>query len=48
MDANEARHLAERIDTLLAEASHMGVTLDYVMKLVQQRYAVIHSIQNEE
>ncbi len=40
--------LTERIDTLLAEASHMGVTLDDVMKLVQQRYAVIHSNQNEE
>src|SRR5476649_2382721 len=35
--------LAERIDTLLAEASHMGVTLDDVMKLVQLRYDVIHS-----
>lgn len=40
--------LTERIDTLLAEASHMGVTLDDVMKLVQQRYAVIQSTRNEE
>lgn len=40
--------LTERIDTLLAEASHMGVTLDDVMKLVQQRYSVIHSLQNQE
>lgn len=39
--------LTERIDTLLAEASHMGVTLDDVMKLVQQRYAVIHSTSEE-
>lgn len=40
--------LTERIDTLLAEASHMGVTLDDVQKLVQQRYAAIHSTNSEE
>ena len=40
--------LTERIDALLAEASHMGVTLDDVMKLVQQRYAAIQSTRNEE
>ena len=40
--------LSERIDTLLAEASHMGVTLDDVMKLVQQRYAVIQSTRHQE
>ena len=40
--------LTERIDTLLAEASHMGVTLEDVMKLVQQRYAAIQSTRNEE
>jgi GntR family transcriptional regulator len=40
--------LTERIDTLLAEASHMGVELEDVMKLVQQRYAAIHSNRNQE
>ncbi len=40
--------LTERIDTLLAEASHMGVTLDDVIKLVQQRYAAIQSTRTEE
>lgn len=40
--------LAERIDTLLAEASHMGVSVDDVMKLVQQRYEVIQSTRIEE
>lgn len=40
--------LTERIDTLLAEASHMGVTFDDVMKLVQQRYTAIQSTRNEE
>lgn len=46
--------LTERIDTLLAEASNLGVELDDVMKLVQQRYATIQStrtnqsLQNQE
>jgi GntR family transcriptional regulator len=40
--------LAERIDTLLAEASHMGVTLDDVLKLVQQRYESLQSTRKEE
>ena len=40
--------LVERIDTLLAEASHMGVTVEDVMKLVQQRYVAIQSTRNEE
>ena len=40
--------LAERIDTLLAEAIHMGVSIDDVMKLVQQRYNAIQSARNEE
>lgn len=46
--------LTERIDTLLAEASSLGVELDDVMKLVQQRYASIQStrvnqsLQNQE
>jgi GntR family transcriptional regulator len=40
--------LAERIDTLLAEASHMGVTLEDVLKLVQQRYESLQSTRKEE
>jgi len=46
--------LTERIDALLAEASNLGVELDDVMKLVQQRYASIQStrvnqsLQNQE
>ena len=40
--------LAERIDTLLAEASHMGVSIDDVMKLVLQRHNAIQSARNEE
>ena len=40
--------LAERIDTLLAEAIHMGVSIDDVMKLVQQRHDAIQSARNEE
>ena len=40
--------LAERIDTLLAEASHMGISVEDVMKLVQQRYEVIQSTRIEE
>ena len=42
------RILAERIDTLLAEAIHMGVSIDDVMKLVQQRHNAIQSARNEE
>ena len=40
--------LAERIDTLLAEAIHMGVSIDDVMKLVRQRHEAIQSARNEE
>ncbi len=35
--------LTDRIDQLLAEAGHMDVSLDEVLKLVQQRYSVIHT-----
>ena len=35
--------LNDRIDQLLAEAGHMDVSLDEVLKLVQQRYSVIHT-----
>lgn len=40
--------LSERVDTLLAEANQMGVTLDDVKKLVEQRYAVIQSTRSQE
>jgi GntR family transcriptional regulator len=40
--------LAERIDTLLAEAIHMGVSIDDVVKLVQQRHNAIQSARNED
>ncbi len=35
--------LTDRIDQLLAEAAHMDVSLDEVLRLVQQRYSVIHT-----
>jgi GntR family transcriptional regulator len=35
--------LTERIDQLLAEAGHMDVTLDDVLKLIQQRFSVINT-----
>lgn len=35
--------LTERVDQLLAEAGHMDVSLDEVLKLVQQRHSVINS-----
>ncbi len=40
--------LAERIDTLLAEANQMGVSIDDVMKLVQKRHEAFQSARNEE
>lgn len=40
--------LSERIDALLAEASHMGISLDEVLKLVEQRHIVIQSGRNQE
>ena len=40
--------LVERIDALLADASHMGVTFDDVMKLVQQRHEALQSTRKEE
>ena len=39
--------LSERIDALLAEASHMGVAVDDILKLVQVRYASIQSTRND-
>jgi GntR family transcriptional regulator len=35
--------LTEHVDQLLAEAGNMGVTIEDVMKLVQQRFTVIDS-----
>lgn len=40
--------LSGRIDALLAEAQHMGVTVEDVVKLVQQRHAAMQSTRNEE
>jgi GntR family transcriptional regulator len=35
--------LTDRIDQLLAEAGHMDVSLDEVLKLMQQRFAIINN-----
>lgn len=35
--------LTDRIDQLLAEAGHMDVSLDEVLKLMQKRHSVIHT-----
>lgn len=40
--------LTGRIDALLAEAQHMNVALEEVVKLVQQRHAAMQSARNEE
>jgi len=40
--------LTGRIDALLAEARHMDVALDEVIKLVQQRHATMESTRTEE
>lgn len=40
--------LTERIDQLLAEAGHMDVSLDDVLKLMQQRYSVIHTSRQKD
>lgn len=40
--------LTERIDQLLAEAGHMDVSLDDVLKLMQQRYCVIHTSRQKD
>ena len=40
--------LTDRIDLLLAEAQHMDVGLDDVVKLVQQRHATMQSTRSEE
>ena len=40
--------LTGRIDALLAEARHMDVALEEIVKLVQQRHAAMQSTRNEE
>ena len=40
--------LTERIDALLAEAQHMDVALEEIIKLVQQRHAAMQPSQSEE
>ncbi|MDX1926058.1 MAG: GntR family transcriptional regulator [Pirellulaceae bacterium] len=40
--------LTERIDQLLVEAGHMDVSLDDVLKLMQQRYSVIHTSRQKD
>ena len=40
--------LTDRIDQLLAEAGHMDVSLDEVLKLIQQRYSVIHTSRQKD
>ncbi len=42
------RILTERIDALLAEARHMDVDLDSIVKLLQQRHAAMQTMRNEE
>lgn len=39
--------LSERIDTLLAEASHMEVSLEDLMKLIEQRHSLIRNSRQE-
>jgi GntR family transcriptional regulator len=40
--------LAERIDALLAEARQMDITLEDVLKLVEQRHAAMQTSGNKE
>lgn len=40
--------LGQRIDALLAEARQMDVSLDDVVKLVQQRDAAMHSLSSQK
>ena len=40
--------LTERIDALLAEAQHLDVALEEIIKLVQQRHAAMQPSQSEE
>jgi GntR family transcriptional regulator len=40
--------LTERIDTLLAEADQMDVTIEDIIKLVHQRHGALRSTRKEE
>ena len=40
--------LTDRIDLLLAEAQHLAIPLEDVVKLVQQRHAAMQTTRNEE
>lgn len=40
--------LTERIDTLLAEAQHMNIDLEDVVKLIQQRHSAMQTTRHEE
>ncbi|MBM4074562.1 MAG: GntR family transcriptional regulator [Planctomycetes bacterium] len=40
--------LTERVDLLVAEARHLNVGLDEVLKIVQQRFAEMASHENQE
>lgn len=40
--------LTDRTDLLLAEATHLGVALDDVIKLIQQRHSAMQATRNEE
>src|SRR3954453_16885806 len=41
------RILTERIDALLAEAQHMDITFDDVLKLIERRHTNMSSMSNE-
>jgi len=40
--------LSDRIDQLLAEAGHMNVSLEDLIKLMQQRFRVIHTSRQQD
>jgi GntR family transcriptional regulator len=40
--------LTERIDALVAEAAQMDVSLEEVLKLIEQRYAVLSPVSSQE
>ncbi len=40
--------LTDRTDLLLAEATHLGVALEDVIKLIQQRHSAMQATRNEE
>lgn len=42
------RILSERIDALLAEAQHLKVDVQEVVKMIQQRHSVMQATQSEE